>query len=62
MFVKDGGSYRVIRHQYKIDSKYYTYICEIGEVAIPKYRFEFIPFNDIFSGFVNSDYLVGIWF
>ena len=60
MFVKNGGGYRVTRHQYKINFKYYTYICEIGEVAIPKYGFEFIRFNDIFSGSANSDYLVGV--
>ena len=48
MFVKNGGGYRTTRHQYKINFKYYTYICEIGEVAIPKYEFQFTRFNDIF--------------
>ena len=60
MFVKNGGAYKVTRHQYKINFRYYTYIHEIGEVVIPKYEFEFIPFTDSFFGFTNSDYLVGM--
>ena len=60
MFVKNGGGYGATKYQYKINFKYYTYICEIGKVTTLKYGFEFIRFNDIFSGSANSDYLVGV--
>ena len=45
---QNSGIYRVMRHQYKINFKYYIYICEIGEVVISKPVFEFAPFNDIY--------------
>ena len=58
---QNGGTYMVTRHQCKINFKYCTYICEIGEVAMLKHGFKFIPFNNILSRFAKSDYLVGMW-
>ena len=58
---QNNDAYRVMRHQHKINFKYCTYICEIGDIAI-WHGFEFTSFNGIFSRFANSDYLVDFFY
>ena len=62
---KNNGRYKTTNHNFRLFFQNNTAIIGVTDDAIPKFKFDWVDFNDILSEVINKECIIGtvnIWF